>query len=66
MAVDAGAAADPETIAAFKAHPVHAALAACAAMRPSVDIAVGVEGDSTGVGAGAARTEFRSVAATTA
>jgi ketol-acid reductoisomerase len=40
------------------------ALAACAELRPPVDIAVGVEGDSTGVGAGAARTEFRSVAAT--
>ena len=42
------------------------ALAACAEMRPPVDISVGVEGDSTGVGAGAARTEFRSVAATAA
>ena len=66
MAVDAGKPADAETLQAFKSHPVHAALAACAAMRPSVDIAVGVEGDDTGVGAGAARTEFRSVAASTA
>ena len=66
VAVDAGAQARPEAIAAFVAHPVHAALAACAAMRPSVDISVGGDGDNTGVGAGAARTEFRSTAATTA
>ena len=63
MAVDAGKAASPETIQAFKSHPVHSALAACAAMRPSVDISVGGDNDSTGVGAGAARTEFSSVAA---
>jgi ketol-acid reductoisomerase len=51
---------------AFKSHPVHSALAACAAMRPSVDISVGGDNDNTGVGAGAARTDFRSVAATVA
>lgn len=63
VSVDAGEQADPEVISAFKSHPVHDALAACASMRPPVDIAVGVEGDDTGVGAGAARTEFRSTAA---
>jgi ketol-acid reductoisomerase len=63
VAVDAGTAADPEIISAFKSHPVHAALAACAELRPPVDISVGVEGDDTGVGAGKARTEFRSTAA---
>lgn len=63
VSVDAGKPADPEIISSFKSHPVHAALASCAAMRPPVDIAVGVEGDDTGVGAGAARTEFRSTAA---
>ena len=66
VAVDAGKAPSPETIQAFKSHPVHAALAACAAMRPSVDISVGGDNDSTGVGAGAARTEFSSVAASVA
>ncbi|PSC69959.1 acetohydroxy acid isomeroreductase isoform B [Micractinium conductrix] len=64
VAVDAGKQADAETIQAFKSHPVHGALAECSRMRPSVDISVGVDGDNTGVGAGAARTEFRSVAAT--
>lgn len=64
VAVDNGAPANPEVIQSFKSHPVHAALAACAEMRPPVDISVGGEGDSTGVGAGAARTEFRSTAAT--
>jgi len=66
VAVDAGVPASPEAIAAFTSHPVHSALAACSAMRPSVDISVGGDGDSTGVGAGAARTEFRSTAATVA
>jgi ketol-acid reductoisomerase len=66
VSVDAGTQANPEVIQAFKSHPVHKALAACAAMRPSVDISVGGDNDTTGVGAGAARTEFRSVAATTA
>jgi len=66
VAVDSGKQADSEVIQAFKSHPVHAALAACAAMRPSVDISVGGDNDNTGVGAGAARTDFRSVAATVA
>lgn len=63
MAVDNGAEASPEVIQDFKSHPVHAALAACAEMRPPVDISVGGDNDNTGVGAGAARTEFRSTAA---
>ena len=66
MAVDAGVATDPEVIAAFKAHKVHSALATCSELRPSVDISVGGDNDNTGVGAGAARTEFRSTAATAA
>ncbi|KAI3428455.1 hypothetical protein D9Q98_007282 [Chlorella vulgaris] len=66
VAVDAGKQTDAEVIQAFKSHPVHSALAACAAMRPSVDISVGGDNDNTGVGAGAARTDFRSVAATVA
>ncbi len=43
--------------------PVHKALATCSEMRPSVDISVGGEGSSVGVGAGKARTEFRSTVA---
>lgn len=39
-AYDAGAPADEKLIAAFKNHKIHQALAACAALRPSVDIAV--------------------------
>jgi len=39
-AYDAGQPADEGLIAAFKEHKIHQALAACAALRPSVDIAV--------------------------
>jgi len=63
VAVDNGTPADPEVISQFINDPVHAALAACSQMRPSVDISVGGEGSDVGVGAGAARTEFRSTAA---
>lgn len=63
VAVDSGAKPDPEIISSFKSHPVHQALASCASMRPPVDISVGADGDDTGVGAGKARTEFRSAAA---
>lgn len=62
-AVDNGTATNSEVLSQFKSHPVHQALASCSEMRPSVDISVGGEGDDTGVGAGAARTEFRSTAA---
>lgn len=42
---------------------MHAALASCSEMRPPVDISVGGDNSSEGVGAGAARTEFRSTVA---
>ncbi len=42
------------------------ALAACSEMRPAVDIAVGGDDSEEGVGAGKARTSFRSVAAAVA
>ncbi|CAG9461024.1 unnamed protein product [Pedinophyceae sp. YPF-701] len=60
-AVDQGAPVDQELIAKFKSHPVHAAMQTCAELRPTVDIFVS---DNVGVGAGQARTEFRSEAAT--
>jgi hypothetical protein len=59
-AVDEGAAVKPEAISKFLSDPVHQALAKCSEMRPSVDISVGGEGSSVGVGAGAARVAFRS------
>ena len=40
VAIDGGAPADPALIERFKANPIHAALAACASVRPSVDIFV--------------------------
>ena len=40
VAIDAGRGADEALIRGFKAHPIHAALAACAEVRPSVDIFV--------------------------
>ena len=40
VALEAGAPQDPERVAAFEGHEIHAALAACAALRPSVEIAV--------------------------
>ncbi|GLC42729.1 hypothetical protein PLESTB_001132300 [Pleodorina starrii] len=63
VAVDAGTPTDSEVMAEFLAHPVHRALATCSSMRPSVDISVGGDSSNVGVGAGAARTEFRSTAA---
>ncbi|KAG2490509.1 hypothetical protein HYH03_011131 [Edaphochlamys debaryana] len=63
VAIDNGVQADKEVMAEFLSHPVHSALATCSSMRPSVDISVGGENSSVGVGAGAARTEFRSTAA---
>lgn len=62
-AVDNQVPVDSEIISQFKSHPVHRALAMCATMRPPVDISVGGDDDATGVGAGAARTEFRSTSA---
>lgn len=63
VAVDNGSAKNDEVISQFKSHAVHKALASCASMRPSVDISVGGDGDDTGVGAGGARTEYRSTVA---
>ncbi|GIL45945.1 hypothetical protein Vafri_3052, partial [Volvox africanus] len=63
VAVDAGTPTDAEVMREFLAHPVHRALETCSSMRPSVDISVGGDSSSVGVGAGAARTEFRSTAA---
>lgn len=63
VSYDNGTAADQETVQRFLNDEVHAALAACSQLRPPVDIAVGGEGSAEGVGAGAARVEFRSVAA---
>lgn len=54
---------DKEVFAQFESHPVHAALAECSKMRPAVDLFVGGEGSDVGVGAGGARTEYRSTAA---
>jgi len=62
-AVDEGSVQDKEIISKFLADPVHKALATCSTMRPSVDISVGGENSSVGVGAGAARVEFRSAVA---
>ncbi|MFT3817219.1 MAG: hypothetical protein QM750_06255 [Rubrivivax sp.] len=40
VAVDSGAPIDPALIAGFRASPIHPALAACASVRPSVEIFV--------------------------
>ena len=63
--VDAGVPADADAFSTFLNDPVHDALAACAAMRPPVDISVGgdADGSDEGVGAGGARTEYRTVPA---
>jgi len=62
-AIDQKLPLDTEQMTKFLADPVHQALATCSEMRPAVDISVGGDGDDTGIGAGAARTEFRSVGA---
>lgn len=54
---------DQEVIDQFLAHPVHQALAVCSEMRPSVDISVGGDDSSEGVGVGGARTEYKSTVA---
>ncbi|GAX75263.1 hypothetical protein CEUSTIGMA_g2708.t1 [Chlamydomonas eustigma] len=63
VAIDEGSVQDKETFQKFLVDPVHSALATCSEMRPSVDISVGGENSSVGVGAGKARTEFRSTVA---
>jgi ketol-acid reductoisomerase len=40
VAIDAGKGADAALVEKFKANPIHGALAACAKVRPSVDIFV--------------------------
>ena len=47
----------------FLDEPVHNAMATCSSMRPAVDISVGGDNESTGVGVGGARTEYKSVVA---
>lgn len=61
--IDEKRVSDSQAMAKFLVDPVHAALATCSEMRPSVDISVGGENSNVGVGAGAARTEFRSTVA---
>ncbi|KAK9903445.1 hypothetical protein WJX75_005886 [Coccomyxa subellipsoidea] len=63
VAIDNNEPLDPELFSEFLRHDVHKALAACAAMRPPVDISVGGDNSSEGVGVGGARTEFRSAVA---
>jgi len=63
VAIDNKEVGDKEVFAKFVNHPVHAALKACSDMRPAVDIFVGGEGSDVGVGAGGARTEYRSTVA---
>jgi ketol-acid reductoisomerase len=55
---------DLEVFNSFLDEPVHKAMAVCSDMRPSVDISVGGDNESTGVGVGAARTQYRSSVAT--
>ncbi|GBF94057.1 acetohydroxy acid isomeroreductase [Raphidocelis subcapitata] len=63
VAIDNKEPGDKELFGKFLSDPVHGALAACSEMRPAVDIFVGGEGSDVGVGAGGARTEYRSTAA---
>ena len=65
VAVDDNAPVDSGAFSKFLDDPVHAALAACSALRPPVDISVGGDADwsDEGVGAGGARTEYRTVPA---
>ncbi len=60
MAIDNHVPLDNEAFNQFLKDPVHEALAACSAMRPSVDISVGGDNSTVGVGAGGARTEYSS------
>jgi ketol-acid reductoisomerase len=66
VAIDNKEPLDQEAMQKFWNDPVHQALAACSAMRPSVDISVAsdAEPESTeGIGAGGARVEYRSTVA---
>lgn len=57
VAVDNGQQVDEELKTEFLNHDVHAALAVCSELRPSVDISVSTD---EAVGAGKARTEYKS------
>jgi ketol-acid reductoisomerase len=59
-AVDNKTPVQADVVNKFKQDPVHAALAKCSEMRPSVDVSVGGEGSKVGIGAGGARVEYRS------
>eukprot|EP00891_Asterochloris_glomerata_P009483 jgi/Astpho2/9483/fgenesh1_pm.00145_%23_22_t len=63
VAIDNNEPLNEDAVNDFLKDPVHQALAACSEMRPPVDISVGGEGSDVGVGAGAARIEYSSVAA---
>jgi ketol-acid reductoisomerase len=65
-AIDEGQQLDEEAFQQFQRDPVHQAMATCSEMRPSVDISVGGDDSDVGVGAGGARTEYRSAVATAA
>lgn len=58
--VDDNVPVNPETVDAFVNSPVHKALSVCSEMRPSVDISIGGDDSSEGVGIGGARVEFKS------
>ncbi|GMH40883.1 hypothetical protein BSKO_08787 [Bryopsis sp. KO-2023] len=56
--------ADSEVVNKFLNDKVHDALATCSQMRPAVSISVGGDDSDLGVGAGGARTEYKSDKAT--
>ncbi|DBB07086.1 TPA: hypothetical protein ACH3X1_011669 [Trebouxia sp. C0004] len=60
VAIDNHEKLDEDCVNEFLNDPVHKALATCSQMRPPVDISVGGEGSTEGVGAGAARIEYSS------
>lgn len=66
VSVDNGVPANQEVFKSFLADPVHDAMRVCADLRPAVDISVAADSEASaqGVGAGKARTEFRSIAPT--
>lgn len=49
-----------QCVVCFQTYMLLQALATCSEMRPPVDISVGGEGSSEGVGAGGARVEYSS------
>ncbi|KAK9863790.1 hypothetical protein WJX84_004725 [Apatococcus fuscideae] len=65
VALDQNLDLNQEYLQQFLSDPVHKALATCAQMRPPIDISVGGDNSTEGVGAGGARTSYSSSAATT-